>query len=173
MLEQAIAYCGESITNEQVRELLGVVREDILDELIASIRERSSERALKHGVGLRHVLAMVRDFRTQFDVFEKLCIAGTELHDPRTAFYEIDRVLHAAARYKRPVYIEIPRDMVGVVPELPHTYEDTHLTSDPDVLAEADNPTSTAKIIIPLRGRRARIIAPPPSRRKPARPEPR
>jgi indolepyruvate decarboxylase len=79
----------------------------------------------------------VRDFRTQFDVFEKLCIACTELSDPQTAFQEIDRVLHAAARYKRPVYIEIPRDMVGVVPELPHRFEQTQLTSDPDVLAEA------------------------------------
>ena len=64
----------------------------------------------------------VRDFRTQYDVFEKLCIAGTELNDPLIAFHEIDRVLHAAASYKRPVYIEIPRDMVGVVPELPHQF---------------------------------------------------
>jgi indolepyruvate decarboxylase len=79
----------------------------------------------------------VRDFRTQYDVFEKLCIAGTELTDPQTAFQEIDRVLHAAARYKRPVYIEIPRDMVGVVPEMPHRFHDTHLVSDPEALAEA------------------------------------
>lgn len=79
----------------------------------------------------------VRDFRTQFDVFEKLCIACTELHDPLIAFSEIDRVLAACARYKRPVYIEIPRDMVGVVPRMPHRFEQTHLTSDPDVLAEA------------------------------------
>jgi indolepyruvate decarboxylase len=79
----------------------------------------------------------VRDFRTQYDVFEKLCIAGTELSDPQTAFHEIDRVLHAAARFKRPVYIEIPRDMVGVVPEMPHRFQDTHLVSDPDALNEA------------------------------------
>lgn len=79
----------------------------------------------------------VRDFRTQFDVFEKLCIACTELHDPLIAFSEIDRVLAACARYKRPVYIEIPRDMVGVVPQMPHRFEQTHLTSDADVLAEA------------------------------------
>src|SRR5262249_35746179 len=56
-----------------------------------------------------------------------------------TAFYEIDRVLNAAARFKRPVYIEIPRDMVSVVPEVPHRFEDTHQTSDADVLAEAVN----------------------------------
>ncbi len=46
VLEQAIAYCGDTITNEQVRELLGVVREEILDELMTAIRERSSERVL-------------------------------------------------------------------------------------------------------------------------------
>ncbi len=79
----------------------------------------------------------VRDFRTQYDVFEKLCIACTELNDPLIAFHEIDRVLHAAARYKRPVYIEIPRDMVGVVPAVPHQFQDTLLTSDPEPLAEA------------------------------------
>jgi len=93
------------------------------------------------GLGERHNNPLlhhrVRDFRTQYDVFEKLCIACTELHDPRTAFSEIDRVLAACARYKRPVYIEIPRDMVGVVPLMPHRYEQTHLTSDPEVLTEA------------------------------------
>jgi len=79
----------------------------------------------------------VRDFRTQYDVFEKLCIAGTELSDPRVAFHEIDRVLHAAASYKRPVYLEIPRDMVNVVPELPHAFHHPPSASDPEVLAEA------------------------------------
>ncbi len=58
----------------------------------------------------------VREFRTQLEVFEKICIAATELIDPVTAFAEIERVLDAAFRFKRPVYIEIPRDMVHVVP---------------------------------------------------------
>ncbi len=92
------------------------------------LKERHNNPLLHH---------RVRDFRTQYDVFEKLCIAGTELTDPQTAFYEIDRVLHAAARYKRPVYIEIPRDMVGVVPDSAHRFQDTHLASDPEALAEA------------------------------------
>jgi DNA polymerase-3 subunit gamma/tau len=46
LLEQAIAYCGDKITDAQVRELLGVVAEDILDDLIAAIHEQSTERAL-------------------------------------------------------------------------------------------------------------------------------
>ena len=35
------------------------------------------------------------------------------LDDPLTAFREIDRVLEAAVRYKRPVYLELPRDMIS------------------------------------------------------------
>lgn len=81
----------------------------------------------------------VRDFRTQYDVFEKLCVAGTELSDPATAFREIDRVLDAAARYKRPVYIEIPRDMVTVVPHVTHVFQRPEMTSDAQAVAEAVN----------------------------------
>ena len=41
LLEQAIAYAGDSIGDTQVRELLGVVAESVLDELIESIAEQS------------------------------------------------------------------------------------------------------------------------------------
>lgn len=61
----------------------------------------------------------VREFDTQKKVFEQLTIAATVLSDPQTAFQEIDRVLHAALRFKRPVYIELPRDQV-FVPGIPH-----------------------------------------------------
>ena len=61
----------------------------------------------------------VREFDTQKKVFEQLTIASTVLSDRQTAFQEIDRVLHAALRYKRPVYIELPRDMVDVA-GIPH-----------------------------------------------------
>ena len=65
----------------------------------------------------------VRDFRTQLEVFEKITVAAAELTDPVVAFREIDRVLDAVARYKRPGYIEIPRDMVDVVPHISHAYQ--------------------------------------------------
>ena len=55
----------------------------------------------------------VRDFDTQLKVFEQLTEAATVLDNPRTAAREIDRVLSAAVRHKRPVYIELPRDMVN------------------------------------------------------------
>jgi indolepyruvate decarboxylase len=79
----------------------------------------------------------VREFRTQFEVFDKLCIAACELKDANTAFAEIDRVLDAATRYKRPVYIELPRDMVNVVPTNPYQFEFARVEPDPASLAEA------------------------------------
>jgi len=84
----------------------------------------------------------VRDFRTQMEVFEKLCVAGTELSDPINAFREIDRVLDAASRFKRPVYIEIPRDMVNVVPHVAHTFQRPQLVSDMQAAAEAADETA-------------------------------
>jgi indolepyruvate decarboxylase len=79
----------------------------------------------------------VRDFSTQLEVFEKLCIAATELNDPATAFSEIDRVLDACFRYKRPVYIELPRDMVDVVPAVAHAFRSPASTHDGLALEEA------------------------------------
>ena len=79
----------------------------------------------------------VRDFSTQREVFEKITVANTALEDPSRAFEEIDRVLDAAIRYKRPVYIELPQDRVMSVPEPRATPESTRLDTDGDVLAEA------------------------------------
>lgn len=93
----------------------------------------------KSGALLHH---MVRNFRTQYDVFEKFTIAGTELSDPLTAFAEIDRVLDACDRYKRPVYIEIPRDMVHVVPPVAHSYRGVELENYEEATAEAVRETA-------------------------------
>jgi indolepyruvate decarboxylase len=92
------------------------------------LRERIHNPLLHH---------MVRNFRTQYDVFEKLCVAGAELDNPLTAFHEIDRVLAACQRFKRPVYIEIPRDMVHVRPEARPLYENPVPVSDSRALNEA------------------------------------
>src|SRR5580698_5060677 len=79
----------------------------------------------------------VREFDTQKKVFEQLTVASTVLGDPQTAFQEIDRVLNAALRYKRPVYIELPRDMVNVAGIAHHPPAEPHAQSDPDILREA------------------------------------
>jgi indolepyruvate decarboxylase len=79
----------------------------------------------------------VRTFETQLEVFEKITAAAAVIDDPLTAFGEIDRVLAAALRYKRPVYLEIPRDMVNVKPDGPHRPLAKLPPSDPDALREA------------------------------------
>jgi indolepyruvate decarboxylase len=79
----------------------------------------------------------VKEFDTQKKVFEQLTVASTVLSDPQTAFQEIDRVLHAALRYKQPVYIELPRDL-AFTPGIPHhRAPDFHEASDPDTLRSA------------------------------------
>ena len=46
LLEQARAYCGEKISEAQVRELLGLASGEVLDELVGAIEDRSAQRAL-------------------------------------------------------------------------------------------------------------------------------
>ena len=56
----------------------------------------------------------VRDFNTQHQIYEKVTCASCALEDADDAAAEIDRVIEASQRSKRPVYIELPRDMVDV-----------------------------------------------------------
>ncbi len=79
----------------------------------------------------------VREFDTQKKVFEQLTVASAALNDPQTALQEIDRVLHAATRYKRPVYLELPRDLVGVRGAPHHKPAEPKEVSDPRSLAAA------------------------------------
>lgn len=81
---------------------------------------------------------MVRDFSTQREVFEKITVAAVSLDDPSTAEREMDRAFAALLRYHRPIYIEIPRDLVHAplpVPLRPLCLDDE--PSDPAALEEA------------------------------------
>ena len=92
------------------------------------IKEREKNPLLHH---------KVREFDTQKKVFEQFTVASTVLDDPQTAFQEIDRVLHAALRYKRPVYIELPRDL-AFAPGIPyHHPKEIHEQSDTATLRSA------------------------------------
>ncbi|MCX5724514.1 MAG: thiamine pyrophosphate-binding protein [Nitrospirae bacterium] len=81
---------------------------------------------------------MVRDFATQREVFEKITVAAVSLDDPLTAEREMDRAFAALLRYRRPIYIEIPRDLVHAplpAPLRPLCLDDE--PSDPAALEEA------------------------------------
>src|ERR1041385_7518244 len=68
------------------------------------IKERQKNPLLHH---------KVRDFDTQQKIFEHVTVDSVLIDNPATAAKEIDRVLSSAMRYKRPVYIELPRDKVS------------------------------------------------------------
>ena len=82
---------------------------------------------------------MVRDFSTQRDVFEKVTVASVVLDDPHTAEREIDRALQALLQYKRPIYLEIPRDLVLAPVSVASTEppKASACQSDPAALKEA------------------------------------
>jgi len=85
LLEQAIAYSGEAITDAQVRELLGVVAESVLDSLVDAISEQSAEMALSlvhrligDGQNLQHFCReAIRHFRNL--LVARVCGADSDL----------------------------------------------------------------------------------------------
>jgi indolepyruvate decarboxylase len=95
------------------------------------LRERQRGHLLHHTFG---------GYDSQREVFARLTVANCVLDDPLTAFREIDRVLAACLRHKRPVYIELPRDRVSQPALYPHVAVVEEPTSDPlqvrDAVAE-------------------------------------
>ena len=92
------------------------------------IKERT-EGALLHHTG--------RNFYTQLHIYEEITVASTLLDEPSSAFSEIDRVLDAVYRHKRPGYIELPRDMVGIEGSVHQRPSTGGLHSDPETLDAA------------------------------------
>jgi DNA polymerase-3 subunit gamma/tau len=85
LLEQARAYCGDTISDKDVRELLGVVADDALDELVGAISTGSADRALalvhtfqKDGRNLQHFCReAIRHMRNL--LIARVCGAESEL----------------------------------------------------------------------------------------------
>ena len=69
------------------------------------IQERKKNALLHH---------KVRNFDTQLEIFKQITVDSILIDDTTTASQRIDRVLSSVLRYKRPAYIELPRDMVSV-----------------------------------------------------------
>lgn len=117
---------------------------NVVNAIACAYAERSPVILLTGSPGLAergrnpYLHHMVRDFSTQKEVFEKVTVSAVVLDDPLTAEREMDRALTALMRYKRPIYIEIPRDLVHAPIEGP-TRVPTRANeqSDPAALAEA------------------------------------
>lgn len=93
------------------------------------IKERQNNPLLHH---------KVRNFETQYQVFQQLTSRATVLDNPATAFAEIDRLIATALRYKCPVYIELPRDIVNCYGDPDYHFQTRNrLKSDASTLKEA------------------------------------
>ncbi|WP_036476743.1 alpha-keto acid decarboxylase family protein [Myxosarcina sp. GI1] len=67
------------------------------------VRERQEKKLLHH---------KVKTFDTQRRVYSEITLYTALLDDPATADVQIHRAIDYATTFKRPVYLEIPRDMV-------------------------------------------------------------
>lgn len=93
------------------------------------IGERKKDPLLHH---------KVKEFDTQKKIFSEITVASAVISDPGTAAAEIDRCLSMAVKYKRPVYIELPRDMVHLpVPDDHNGFCEVKEPSDQTALQEA------------------------------------
>jgi indolepyruvate decarboxylase len=66
------------------------------------VNERNEEFLLHH---------IVRHFNSQKKMFDEITCASVMLDNPATAGFEIDKAFEALQYYKRPIYIELPRDI--------------------------------------------------------------
>ncbi|MGZ5055100.1 MAG: alpha-keto acid decarboxylase family protein [Methylobacter sp.] len=67
------------------------------------VREQQDDPLIHHRFG---------PFSFQREIFERITCATAVLNDPVIAFRQIDRAIETARRLCKPVYIEIPRDLV-------------------------------------------------------------
>lgn len=67
------------------------------------VREQRDDPLIHHRFG---------PFMFQREIFERITCATVVLNDPVIAFRQIDRAIAAARQFCKPVYIEIPRDLV-------------------------------------------------------------
>jgi DNA polymerase-3 subunit gamma/tau len=133
LLEQARAFCGDTIPDKDVRELLGVVPEDALEELVGAIASGSADRALglvhtfqKEGRNLQHFCReAIRHMRNL--LIARACGADSDLiaatPDQRPALQR------AAAQFSE-------EDLTRFFQILLHTDDDLRRKPDPRVHLE-------------------------------------
>jgi indolepyruvate decarboxylase len=110
----------------------------------------------------------VKTFETQRRIYDEVTVASTVLLDEQRAASEIIRCVEACLRHKRPVYIEVPHDIVdreipitGILPPAPeksdpHTL-DSALSETLSLIRAAKKPIILAGVEL-ARYRTARLV---------------
>jgi indolepyruvate decarboxylase len=84
-----------------------------------------------------HVHHEVKSFDSQFKVYQEVTGYSAILDNPKTAAAHICRALDAAVKTKRPVYLEVPRDMVATSIVSPDADDQIELKTDEGAVHEA------------------------------------
>jgi TPP-dependent 2-oxoacid decarboxylase len=123
----------------------GVGAQKVINTTAQAYAEKSPVVVISGVLGLKEQIKnpllhhKVRDFDTPKKIFDQITVASTVLDDPQTAAYEINRVISAAMRFKRPIYIELPRDITSttIAGQYRHPLDvQEHSQSDPNALRE-------------------------------------
>jgi indolepyruvate decarboxylase len=103
--------------------------------VVVSGGPKTSLRGRLHPYLLHHTIG---EMGLQREIFERITQSAFVLTNPTHAPWHIDEALAACVRYSRPVYIEIPADMVMEGCSPPGAWApDNSLHMDPEVLDEA------------------------------------
>lgn len=101
--------------------------------IIISGGPKSGEHKYHHL--LHHTIG---DMNLQYNIYEKITVKSVILLNPQQATQQIDETIAACLRFRRPVYIEIPVDMVTKPCVEAGPFEvDATISSDKDALEEA------------------------------------
>ena len=166
LLEQAISYSDDEITDAEVRELLGVVAERVLDELVEAIATQSAERALGlvhrligEGQNLQHFCReAIRHFRNLMVAR----VSGAESDLIAAPAEERHRLAAQAARFSE-------EDLTRFFQILLHTDDDLRRKPDPRLhlelgllkLVNAQRLAPLEEVLAELRGE-SRTLRPAP-----------
>ena len=96
----------------------------------------------EEGMLLHH---MVGSFNSQRSMFQHITCANVLLDDPVTAPYQIDKAFEALKHFKRPIYIELPRDVAKKAISYDVYKQGTPVApkTDPENLAESIKEVTT------------------------------
>lgn len=99
------------------------------------IFERSHRHLLHHTTG---------DMNLQYNMYEKVTVSSCVLTNPEQAPAQIDKAIEACLKFKRPVYIEVPIDIVSCACRNPGPLViNTDIMSDKPSLEEAVSEAAT------------------------------
>ena len=79
----------------------------------------------------------VKSFESQLRVYQEVVEFAAVVDDAQTAAAQIRRAIDVALKFKRPVYLEIPRDMASADIPVPANFSEVELKVDENAVAEA------------------------------------